>query len=116
MIIYNYATIRCLSKLFDVMFYKRKKSKPNYSIINILCVFFVIFFFFLVCYEVWAAKTTMKLGQAVHQWNFSRHLKTTELIRSQYYSTKSMTGQIPPNISKSIFIALPKKKPRITKF
>ena len=55
----------------------------------------------------------MKLGKSTGPSSKSvellGHLKTMELILSQHYSTKSMTGQIPPDIPKSIFMALPKE-------
>ena len=73
---------------------KKKKEKKKQAKLfnkNILCAYSLLFF--CICYEMWAAIRNManQQAQAVHEWNFSRHMKTKELIQSLHYSAKSMT-------------------------
>ena len=88
MIIYNCAIIQCSLKLFDGMFKKKiffikKKHLP--------CIFVIL----CVCCHIRAAIRKMRLGKSKGPGSKSGellgHLKTIELIRSQHYSTKSMT-------------------------
>ena len=98
MIIYNCAIIHCSLKLFDGMFKKKNylvKKKTS-------CIYFCYFLRFC---QIQAAIRKMRLGKSTGPSSKSvkllGHLKTTELIRSQHYSTKSMTQvrfhQIFPN-------------------
>ena len=99
MIIYNCAIIHCSLKLFDGMFKKKKLfSKKKKHLAH-------IFVIFCVCCQIQAAIRKMRLvkstGPSSKSVKLLGHLKTTELIRSQHYSTKSMTQvrfhQIFPN-------------------
>ena len=98
MIIYNCAIIQCSLKLFDGMFKKKfflVKKK------HLACIFVI----FCVCCQIQAAIREMRLrkstGPSSKSVKLLGHLKTLELIRSQHYSTKSMTQvrfhQIFPN-------------------
>ena len=78
------------------MFYKKKKKKKKKAkLFNKKHLVRILFVIFCICYEMRAAIRNMKLGnqqaRAVCEWNFSRHMKTKELIRSLHYSAKSMT-------------------------
>ena len=68
--------------------------------------------------EIFVARRKPKLGKTTgpDQQNYLAHLVIIECISSQHYLTKiEDTSQIPPNISKSKLIALP-KQPRAREF
>ena len=92
------------------MFYKKKGKLFNKKqLVRILC-----FFFFCVCHEIRAAIRKMKLGKVTGPGSTSVELfeapedygvdMITALLKKIYD-----TGQISPDNSKSIFIALPKE-------
>ena len=97
MIIYNCAIIQYSLKLFEGLFKKKLFSKKK----HLACIFVI----FCVCCQIRAAIRKMILGKSIGPSSKSvkllGHLKTTEFIRSQHNSTKSMTQvrfhQIFPN-------------------